>query len=193
MPLAAFSLYKWIKKAFIGLFLYQDRIQIVPGDVQEQREVVQAADVLILNNVFEFFISPPLQARIWCFLRANTKKGTLIVTIPSLEDAFHYLEVSPRQALPNRKRKWASSFKKVMCVTLNHLHNFWGWYASSTRKGRIVVLVHRMSQQYSHDPAPVQHRAFEGRLPRPSQKESSAWAGPNAFSFFLLTLLSLDS
>ncbi|MCL4135501.1 UNVERIFIED_CONTAM: hypothetical protein GTU68_009163 [Idotea baltica] len=85
-----------VQQTIVNKHQFQDRVQVIAGDVQEQREVIQAADILILNNVFEFFISPAAQARIWCFLRANTKKGSLLVTIPSMEDAFHYLEVGFR-------------------------------------------------------------------------------------------------
>lgn len=68
-------------------------MQVIPGDIQEQGEVVRAADIICLNNVFEFFMPPTLQARIWAFLRSNCKKGALLITIPSLEDALQYIDV----------------------------------------------------------------------------------------------------
>ena len=74
--------------------ILQDRIQVLAGDVQDQGEAVRAADVIILNNVFEFFIPQSIQIRIWNFLRSNIKKGALLVTIPSLEDTLQYIDVS---------------------------------------------------------------------------------------------------
>ena len=72
----------------------QDRIQIIPGDIMDHPEVVDIGDVFVFNNVFEFFVPPETQARIWTFLRSRIKKGALIVTTPSLEDMFHHLKVS---------------------------------------------------------------------------------------------------
>lgn len=77
-----------------GSLAPQDRMQVLPGDIQDHGEVVRVADIICLNNVFEFFMPPNVQARIWAFLRANIKKGALLVTIPSLEDSLQYLDVS---------------------------------------------------------------------------------------------------
>lgn len=71
----------------------QDRLQVLHGDIQDHGEVVRVADLICLNNVFEFFMPPSVQARIWAFLRANIKKGALLVTIPSLEDSLQYIDV----------------------------------------------------------------------------------------------------
>lgn len=82
-----------------GNFLPQDRLQVLPGDIQDHGEVVRVADIICLNNVFEFFMPPNVQARIWAFLRANIKKGALLVTIPSLEDSLQYIDVSSLNAV----------------------------------------------------------------------------------------------
>lgn len=81
-----------VQQTIINKYQFQDRIQVLAGDIQEQGEVVRAADIITLNNVFEFFVPPPVQIRIWTFLRANIKKGALLVTIPSLEDTLQYLD-----------------------------------------------------------------------------------------------------
>jgi hypothetical protein len=47
-----------------------------------------------MNNVFEFFMEPEQQISIWRFLRQTIKSGTLLVTIPSLEETFSCLQVS---------------------------------------------------------------------------------------------------
>ncbi|KAK4297664.1 hypothetical protein Pmani_029935 [Petrolisthes manimaculis] len=81
-----------VQQTIINKYQFQDRIQVLNGDIQDQGEVVRAADIICLNNVFEFFIPAAVQARIWCFLRSNTKKGALLVTIPSLEDSLQYID-----------------------------------------------------------------------------------------------------
>ncbi|XP_069171561.1 uncharacterized protein [Procambarus clarkii] len=81
-----------VQQTIINKYQFQDRVQVIPGDIQEQGEVVRAADIICLNNVFEFFMPAGVQARIWAFLRSNAKKGALLVTIPSLEDCLQYID-----------------------------------------------------------------------------------------------------
>lgn len=46
------------------------------------------ADVVVLNNVFEFFLPVDEQIRTWKILREHlTKPGCVLVTVPSLEEA----------------------------------------------------------------------------------------------------------
>ncbi|XP_037784599.1 uncharacterized protein LOC119580556 [Penaeus monodon] len=81
-----------VQQTIINKYQFQDRVQVVGGDIQEQAEIVRAADIIVLNNVFEFFMPPAVQARIWAFLRSSIKKGCLLVTIPSLEDSLQYID-----------------------------------------------------------------------------------------------------
>ncbi|KAG0726134.1 hypothetical protein GWK47_037202 [Chionoecetes opilio] len=81
-----------VQQTIINKYQFQDRLQVVAGDIQDHGEVVRVADIICLNNVFEFFMPPTVQARIWAFLRANIKKGALLVTIPALEDSLQYLD-----------------------------------------------------------------------------------------------------
>lgn len=67
-------------------------IQIICDDVRNIPEVVQNADVIVLNNVFEYFQAKDEQMRIWNFLRQNTKSQAVLITIPSLEEVFQKLE-----------------------------------------------------------------------------------------------------
>jgi chemotaxis methyl-accepting protein methylase len=76
------------------LVLLQDRIEIVEGNISHRPDVILSADVIIMNNVFEFFMEPEQQMSIWRFLRQTIKSGTLLVTIPSLEETFSCLQVS---------------------------------------------------------------------------------------------------
>ncbi|KAI9498183.1 hypothetical protein BDB00DRAFT_755319 [Zychaea mexicana] len=66
-----------------------DRIEIVCKDIQQVPELInKQADVVIMNNVFQFFNELTVQQEIWKFIRAETmkRKGLLLVTLPSLQE-----------------------------------------------------------------------------------------------------------
>jgi len=69
-----------------------DRISILEGDMAGMAEVIKTGDVVILNNVFEWFMDPEMQINMWKFLRSTFKAGTLLVTIPSLESSLEHLD-----------------------------------------------------------------------------------------------------
>ncbi|XP_070698822.1 uncharacterized protein [Pempheris klunzingeri] len=70
-----------------------DRIQVLHTDVCLQDVLLQNADVLIMNNVFEFFMEPREQVRAWRFIMENfRKKGSLLVTVPSLQESLNALQ-----------------------------------------------------------------------------------------------------
>ncbi|XP_037618936.1 uncharacterized protein zgc:109986 isoform X1 [Sebastes umbrosus] len=74
-----------------------DRIQVLHTDVRLQNVLLQNTDVLIMNNVFEFFMEPSEQVRAWRFIMENLrKKGSLLVTVPSLQESLNRLQ----EALP---------------------------------------------------------------------------------------------
>lgn len=68
---------------------FSDRISIVQGSVLEHGDVLEGADVVVLNNVFEFFTSSREdELAAWKFLVKHiSKKGARIVTIPALEES----------------------------------------------------------------------------------------------------------
>jgi chemotaxis methyl-accepting protein methylase len=76
------------------VLLLQDRIEIIEANITDRPDVVVSADVIIMNNVFEFFLEPEEQISVWRFLRQTTKRGTLLVTEPPLEETFSHLQVS---------------------------------------------------------------------------------------------------
>jgi len=76
------------------VLLPQDRIEIVEANIADRPDVVISADVIILNNVFEFFLEREEQISIWRYLRQTIKSGTLLVTVPPLEETFSHLQVS---------------------------------------------------------------------------------------------------
>ncbi|XP_051722852.1 uncharacterized protein zgc:109986 [Ctenopharyngodon idella] len=72
---------------------FSDRIQVIHGDIRSQAALVQNTDVLIMNNVFEFFMEPSDQMQAWLFINQNfRKKGALLVTVPSIQEALTLLQ-----------------------------------------------------------------------------------------------------
>ncbi|KAJ7344941.1 hypothetical protein JRQ81_000891 [Phrynocephalus forsythii] len=71
-----------------------DRIKVLNADICTQAPLLKNADVVIMNNVFEYFLDRSEQARCWKFINENVrKKGSLLVTVPSLEKSLSELQV----------------------------------------------------------------------------------------------------
>uniref|UniRef100_H2M3M4 Zgc:109986 n=1 Tax=Oryzias latipes TaxID=8090 RepID=H2M3M4_ORYLA len=71
-----------------------DRVQVLHADVCTQDVLLQNADVLIMNNVFEFFMEPSEQVRAWTFIMQNFRRaGCLLVTVPSLQESLNHLQI----------------------------------------------------------------------------------------------------
>ncbi|KAF2349496.1 S-adenosyl-L-methionine-dependent methyltransferase [Trinorchestia longiramus] len=81
-----------LQRNIVAKYNFQDRIRIAVGDVQLHSTIVNSADVLVLNNVFEFFMAPEVQLQVWNFLRATVKRGALLVTIPALQDQLQHFD-----------------------------------------------------------------------------------------------------
>ncbi|XP_026164141.1 uncharacterized protein LOC113131273 isoform X2 [Mastacembelus armatus] len=74
-----------------------DRVQVLHADVCTQDVLLHSADVLVMNNVFEYFMEPSEQVRAWRFIMQNFKKrGSLLVTVPSLQESLSALQVTPQ-------------------------------------------------------------------------------------------------
>ncbi|KAI5611499.1 hypothetical protein C0J50_4733, partial [Silurus asotus] len=72
---------------------FSDRIKVIHDNICSQSMLLQNADVLIMNNVFEYFMEPKDQVRAWQFISQNfLKKGALLVTVPSIQDALISLQ-----------------------------------------------------------------------------------------------------
>jgi len=67
------------------------RIEIINDDVANVPNVVKAANVIILNNVFEWFQEKEKQVKLWQYLKETITPGSLIVTVPSLETSLEHL------------------------------------------------------------------------------------------------------
>lgn len=54
---------------------------------------VSTADIIVLNNVFEFFTDYETAITSWHLLAQNIKPGCILVTTPHLEDTFEHFKV----------------------------------------------------------------------------------------------------
>ncbi|XP_063803956.1 uncharacterized protein LOC134980882 isoform X2 [Pseudophryne corroboree] len=79
----------------IKKYQFTDRIQVYHSDICSQQSLLHHADVVVLNNVFEYFLDTEEQIRTWIFLRENImKKECLLVTVPSLKESLHKLQIN---------------------------------------------------------------------------------------------------
>jgi chemotaxis methyl-accepting protein methylase len=56
-------------------------------------ELVHSADVVMLHNVFEFFLPEAQQEAAWRFLRESVKPGAILITTPPLSTSLMHLKV----------------------------------------------------------------------------------------------------
>lgn len=81
-----------LQRAVVEKYRLADKISIVEGDMCGLAETIKTGDVVVLNNVFDWFMAPDVQVQMWKFLRATLSPGALIVTIPSLETSLEPLD-----------------------------------------------------------------------------------------------------
>lgn len=68
---------------------FDDRIKVINDNVLNQAETLKTGDVVILNNVFEWFTSQEELRKMWDFVVSSiTKKGAIVVTSPSIEESL---------------------------------------------------------------------------------------------------------
>ena len=80
-------------------------VEVVQDDVRNQGALLAGADVVVLNNAFEFFVEAPAEERaLWRFtMGAVRKPGCLVVTVPTLEEVMQRLN-SSSQRHPRKRR-----------------------------------------------------------------------------------------
>ncbi|XP_053330573.1 uncharacterized protein LOC128504516 [Spea bombifrons] len=84
-----------LQQKIIQKYQFADRIQVYHSDVCSQKSLLQDADVVVLNNVFEYFLNKKEQIKAWTFLNENIrKKGSLVVTVPSLKESLEKLQMN---------------------------------------------------------------------------------------------------
>ncbi|XP_063765339.1 uncharacterized protein zgc:109986 [Eleginops maclovinus] len=83
-----------LQENIVQKYTMTDRIQVLHSDVRLQNVLLQNADVLVLNNVFEYFLPLEEQVGAWSFIMENfRKKGSLLVTVPSLQESLNTLQM----------------------------------------------------------------------------------------------------
>ncbi|KAG1053252.1 hypothetical protein G6F43_004657 [Rhizopus delemar] len=78
-----------LQRETVKKYKMEDRVQVICKDIQAMPELLnKEADIVIMNNVFQFFNGLEIQQQIWKFIRTETKKkpGLLLVTLPSLQE-----------------------------------------------------------------------------------------------------------
>ncbi|KAJ8045450.1 hypothetical protein HOLleu_08463 [Holothuria leucospilota] len=78
-----------LQQYILQKYSMEDRIQVTCADIRTQAYLLKKADVLILNNVFEFFLNVHDQKEVWKFLFENYRKsGSYLVSIPSIAESL---------------------------------------------------------------------------------------------------------
>ncbi|XP_075699795.1 uncharacterized protein LOC142664529 isoform X2 [Rhinoderma darwinii] len=84
-----------LQDKIINKYNFSDRIQVHHSDICSKKILLHQADVVVLNNVFEYFLNKEEQTKAWKFMCKNLKKrGCLIVTVPSLKESFRKLQIN---------------------------------------------------------------------------------------------------
>ncbi|MFH4980507.1 hypothetical protein AB6A40_007216 [Gnathostoma spinigerum] len=86
-----------------------ERVKVINDDLRGQSSLISQGDVLVMNNVFNFFLAESDQLQCWSFLYENVRGGAVIVSNPSLEEATSHLQ------LPFKLQDWVDK------VDTNHL------------------------------------------------------------------------
>ncbi|XP_034938879.1 uncharacterized protein [Chelonus insularis] len=74
-----------LQNEIIKKFKMEKRIKVFHKRIEDCVDIVKTADVVILNNAFEFFLPENEQAKVWNFLRQHIKKDAFIVTKPRID------------------------------------------------------------------------------------------------------------
>ena len=80
-----------LQRMIVDKYQLNDRISVLEGDMCSMAGVIRTGDVVILNNVFDWFMSPEMQVVMWRFLQSTLTPGVLLVTIPSLQSSLKSL------------------------------------------------------------------------------------------------------
>lgn len=81
-----------LQEETVAKFGLGSRVKIVLGNMCAQTELLASADVVVLNNVFSWFMPEQLQAKMWQCLHRVIPPGCLLVTIPALETSLDSLK-----------------------------------------------------------------------------------------------------
>ncbi|CAG9533217.1 unnamed protein product [Cercopithifilaria johnstoni] len=83
-----------LQKKIIEINGMDANIKVINDDVRKQAEVVGTADVIVLHNVFSFFLPLADQIECWEFLRKSVRPGAAIIANPAIEAVTDHLVLS---------------------------------------------------------------------------------------------------
>ena len=80
-----------LQKEIIARFKLTNRITIVEGNMIDMADIIKSAHVVVLNNVFEWFISVEEQNELWKFLHRTLPRDCIIVASPEIDKSLSLL------------------------------------------------------------------------------------------------------
>uniref|UniRef100_A0A0N5AV04 Methyltransf_11 domain-containing protein n=1 Tax=Syphacia muris TaxID=451379 RepID=A0A0N5AV04_9BILA len=84
---------------------------VIEDDVRNQGDVVSKADVIVMNNVFSFFLPVSEQLKCFEFLHEHIKPGAVIISNPTME------ELTESLSLPFEINYWLDKVNFISCFT----------------------------------------------------------------------------
>lgn len=100
-----------LQKEMISLHKLNDKICVLEGDIINMAGVLKKANVVVLNNVFDWFLPVDEQVVMWQFLHRTLPTDCLMVTIPSLETSLGPLNTQIKL------KKWVRAVKRYIPST----------------------------------------------------------------------------
>ena len=143
-----------------------DRVRVVCSDICSQASLLQEADVIVLNNVFEFFCSPENQAR----LEKKTIRYSCVSRPPHHPVCDHmqcvYCQSSqPELGLRNGQLEglgmWLCELiqykvAEILACALNSSDRIWEFLYTTVRKhGTLIVTIPSIQESWQHIPFKV--------------------------------------
>lgn len=81
-----------LQQSVVEKYKLGDRIEVKEGDVMDMSNDLVQSDVIVLMNVFEWFLKLEDQRKVWNYLHKNIKKGTIIVAAPPIEVSLELVD-----------------------------------------------------------------------------------------------------
>merc|ERR1712157_254844 len=64
---------------------------IIIGDILDHLELIEQSNFIIMSNVFEYFVEGSKEIEIWGKIFKKLKSGTILLTVPSMEETAERL------------------------------------------------------------------------------------------------------
>ena len=82
-----------IQNDIVKKYKMSDRIKVINEKIEDCPDIVKSANIIILNNVFEFYLPIEKQVEIWKFLKSNIQSDCILITRPHLNKALSKINV----------------------------------------------------------------------------------------------------